>query len=72
MDKLFKKLINFIIFFITTMNLPTELWYNTFSFLTQKSLSKFSSLWNLHNLSIKEIELIHCSLDNLLINIAKN
>jgi len=45
------------------MDLPNELWYNVFSFLTQRSMSKFSCLWNLHNLSTKEIEFIHCSND---------
>ena len=43
------------------MNTPTELWYNVFSFLTQRSQGKFSSLWNLHNLSTKEIELLWTS-----------
>jgi len=43
------------------MNLPNELWYNTFSFLTQKSQSKFSCLLNLYNLSTEEIELIWSS-----------
>ena len=46
------------------MDLPNELWYNIFSFLTQESQWKFSSLWNLHNLSTKEIELLLMS-DNL-------
>ena len=53
------------------MNTPTEIWYNVFSFLTYKSQGKFSSLWNLHNFSTKEIELIHCS-NNLWFNTAKN
>jgi len=48
------------------MNLPNELWYNVFYFLTQKSMSKFSCLWNLHNLSTEEIELIHRSIDLLI------
>ena len=51
------------------MDLPNEIWYNVFSFLTQQSKSKFSSLWNLHNLSTKEIKLIHKS-DDLLIEAA--
>ena len=43
------------------MNLPTELWYNIFSFLTNKSMSKFSCLLNLHNLDTKEIQLLYDS-----------
>ena len=43
------------------MNLPNELWYNIFSFLTQKSQSRFSSLWNLYNLDTEEIELLWSS-----------
>jgi len=45
------------------MDLPNEIWYNVFSFLTQQSKSKFSSLWNLYNLSTKEIELMFTSDD---------
>lgn len=47
------------------MNLPNELWYDVFSFLTQESQRKFSCLWNLYDLSAKEIELIHSSNDLL-------
>jgi len=43
------------------MDLPNEIWYNVFSFLSQRSMSKFSSLWNLHDLSEKEIELLWTS-----------
>jgi len=43
------------------MNLLNEIWYNVFSFLTQKSQCKFSSLWNLHNFDIEEIELMYSS-----------
>ena len=43
------------------MDLPNEILFNVFSFLTQQSQSKFSCLWNLHNLSKEEIELIHRS-----------
>jgi len=45
------------------MQLPTEIWYNVFSFLSQKSMSKFNSLLNLHNFDIEEIELLHDSND---------
>ena len=45
------------------MDLPNEIWHNTFSFLTQHSQSKFSCLWNLHNLDTKEIELLWTSHD---------
>ena len=45
------------------MDIPNELWYTVFSFLTQKSMSKFSCLLNLHNLSTKEIKLTHRSND---------
>ena len=53
------------------MQLSNELWYNIFSFLTQKSQSKFSCLLNLHNLSTKEILLIWTSND-LWFDIARN
>ena len=43
------------------MDLPNELWYNVFSFLSQKSQSKFSCLLNLHNLSTEEIQLVWSS-----------
>jgi len=43
------------------MNFPTEIWYNVFSFLTQRSMSKFSCLLNLYNLDIEEIQLLHDS-----------
>ena len=53
------------------MDLPNELWYNVFSLLTQQSQSKFSCLWNLHNLSTEEIELVWSSND-LWFDTAKN
>ena len=53
------------------MNLPNELWYTVFSFLTHKSQSKFSCLWNLHNLSTEEIELMYSSI-NLWFDTARN
>jgi len=52
------------------MNLANELWYNVFSFLTNKSMSKFSCLWNLYNLGTKEIELMYAS-DNLWVDTAE-
>ena len=45
------------------MQLSNELWYNVFYFFNQQSQSKFSSLWNLHNLSTEEIKLIYRSYD---------
>ena len=53
------------------MELPNEIWYNVFSFLTQKSMSKFSSLLNLYDLSAEELELMHTS-EYLLIDAASN
>jgi len=53
------------------MNLPNELWYNIFYFLTQRSQTKFSSLWNLNNLSTEEIQLMWSSND-LWFDTAKN
>jgi len=49
------------------MNAPTEIWYNVFSFLTQRSQSKFSCLLNLYNLSAEELELMRPSSNDLLI-----
>jgi len=57
-------MINLVIIFLhKQMNLPIEIWYNVFSFLSQQSQSKFSSLWNLHNLCAGEIELMWYSND---------
>jgi len=53
------------------MNLPNEIWYNVFSFLTQQSQSKFSSLLNLYNLSAEEIELMYNS-NNLWVDTSCN
>jgi len=53
------------------MQLSNELWYTVFSFLTQKSQSKFSCLLNLYNLSAKEILLIWISND-LWVDTARN
>ncbi len=43
------------------MELPTELWINIWHFFTQKSQAKFSCLWNIHNLSKEEIQLLWVS-----------
>ena len=43
------------------MNIPNDIWYNVFYFLTQRSQSKFSCLLNLYNLSTEEIELMFSS-----------
>ena len=53
------------------MDLPNELWYKVFNNLTQKSQAKFSCLWNLYNLSLKEIQLLWSS-DDLWFDCAKN
>ena len=45
------------------MDLPTELWFQVFIILTQKSQAKFSCLWNLYNLSPEEIQLLWSSDD---------
>lgn len=53
------------------MNVPTEIWYKVFSFLTNRSQCKFSSLLNLYNLSAEELELMQPSSNDLLIESTK-
>ena len=53
------------------MDLPNEIWYKTFSFLPQRSKGVFSNIWNLHNFSAEEIELLKTS-NNLWFDTAKN